>query len=97
GDGLTISAYINAKSSATNGKIKLRVAYGDGTGTGKRNLVIAPTTGYTQLLDNYALESGNVIKIKVQINNRSTAGKFFTDDVGLMLTSGSGVSLIPLP
>jgi CSLREA domain-containing protein len=98
GDLLDLSVYVNAGSSAAKGKIKVRVKYSDGTDTGKITEAIITTTEYTEIPGGYVLVSGAVSKIKVGIQNSSTSGKVYIDDVSLLYTAGGGLrNLIPLP
>jgi hypothetical protein len=88
-----LSAYVNARGSAANGKIQLIVEYGETTlQKTKITLKIAPNEGYTLLSSYRTLLSADVEKIMVQIVHSSTSGKVYVDgmrldwtDVGEML------------
>jgi hypothetical protein len=74
------------------------VKYSDGTATGKITENITTTSGYTSVTGNHNLLSAAVTKIKVQVQNTSTAGKVFVDDVSLLYVANGGTSgLVPLP
>jgi hypothetical protein len=97
GDTLSLSVYVKAMNSAANGKIKGRIKYSDGTTTGKLDATIAQNSDYMELVDSYTLESANVSKIKLSVQNRSVAGKMLVDDVALLYTVVGEAGLLPLP
>jgi hypothetical protein len=70
--------------SPVNGTIKVRVKYSDNTPTGKLNQVFFAVSNYTELTGDYFLQSGNVRKIKVQIDHKSPSSKIYVDDVRLL-------------
>jgi uncharacterized delta-60 repeat protein len=96
GDTLTLRVFAKGENPSVNGRVKLRVKYGDDSTTGKINVTLAPTTGYQEFVSvPYPLVSSNVSKIKVQIDHKSTAGKVYVDDIRLNVTTSTG--LVPLP
>ncbi|HEX2623189.1 MAG TPA: hypothetical protein VHL11_23675, partial [Phototrophicaceae bacterium] len=84
GDELNLNVYINAANASLNARMKLRVKFDDGTSTGKVNSNYAVTDGYEQFVGSYILPSASVVKIKVQIDNKSTGGKLYIDDTSLL-------------
>lgn len=90
----TLSLYANASKATTSGKVKLRVKYADGSDTGKINLTLGQTSGYTLFADSYTLISPNVSKVKVQVQNKSKSGKLFVDGISLKYAPSA---LLPLP
>ncbi|HEX2618902.1 MAG TPA: hypothetical protein VHL11_02115, partial [Phototrophicaceae bacterium] len=96
GNTIDLSIFVNAPKPNTAGKIKVRVIYGDSTETGKINSPLAVTNGYQETVGEVILSSGNVTKIKVQIKNSSPSGKFYVDDVSLLLYTVGESRLISL-
>ncbi|HEX2619967.1 MAG TPA: hypothetical protein VHL11_07465, partial [Phototrophicaceae bacterium] len=95
-DSLDVSLYINGSSAAINGKVKMVVAYTDtGLERDKVLLPFAVTSGYEELPGSVSLKSGDVSKIKFLIQNKSTAGKFYVDDVSVLWSQAP--ALLPLP
>jgi hypothetical protein len=92
---LRLSVFAKATNAAVNTKVKLRVTYSDGADKGKITLSIIQNEDYTEFPDTLSLASANIQKIKLQISNKSTAGKVLIDDVSLHLYESN--SLLPLP
>jgi hypothetical protein len=83
GDLLEVSLYGGASDPTGYVLVKLRVGYTDGTEKGKLNLEFYQTTGYQHIGDTFVLDSDSISKIKLQIQNKSQAGKVFIDKVSL--------------
>jgi hypothetical protein len=86
GDTLELSLYAGASDPTGFVLAKLRIGYSDGTEKSKLNLQQFQSTGYELISGSYVLDSGSVEKVKVQIQNKSQAGKVFVDDVSLKYT-----------
>ncbi|MBC8170779.1 MAG: hypothetical protein H7X77_03880 [Anaerolineae bacterium] len=97
GDALDLSLFVNASNAATAAKVKVTVKFDDATEAGKINEAITSTAGYVEILGGYDLLSANVSKIKVQVGNKSAAGKLYVDTMTLNYTMAGGGALIPLP
>ncbi|MBC8170780.1 MAG: hypothetical protein H7X77_03885 [Anaerolineae bacterium] len=96
GDSLDLSLFINASNVTTSGKVKVTVKFSDTTEAGKITAPLDATPGYAQIIGSYELLSANVDKIKVQVGNKSAAGKLYIDTVSLSYTTPGG-ALITLP
>lgn len=97
-DVLTLSATINGRT-ATSGKIKVRVKYNDATSTGKLNLPLGATNGYSVVTGSVEIKSIDIKKIKVQFQHTGLGGKSYVDDVSLSVDTGQhrNDELLPLP
>ncbi|HEX2618603.1 MAG TPA: hypothetical protein VHL11_00615, partial [Phototrophicaceae bacterium] len=93
GDTLDLSAFLNANKPTTAGKIKVVVAYNDSTTPNKFKGSFGPTSGYEEQVGSVSVASSAVSKIKVMFINKSTAGKAYLDDVSLLQTSATVLSL----
>lgn len=98
GDSLNLSLYLNANKATVNGKVKVIVVYTD-SGLAKDKIVVpfTQTDGYTEFNGDVTLKSGNVNKIKFNIQNKSSAGKVFVDDVSLQWSTSTPPSLLAVP
>jgi hypothetical protein len=101
-DTLTLRIWVKATNASARGKIKLRLKYDDATPKGKITLTIAPNADYVELTGSYILQSDNISQIKLKVQNNSTAGKIYADDVQLWYTPDSAddsaaQNLLPLP
>lgn len=94
GDILNLSMFVNGKGS-TQGKVKLKVKYADGTPADKLTANLPTTGAYEPITDTLTLTGSNVSSIKLQIKHQSASGKTFIDDV--ILTHSTGAALLPLP
>ncbi|MBC8170781.1 MAG: hypothetical protein H7X77_03890, partial [Anaerolineae bacterium] len=84
GDSLAVSLFVNASNPAVDAKVKMIVVYTD-TSLVKEKVLLpfAVTSGYTELTNDVVLQSGDVSKIKFNIQNKSLAGKVYVDDVSV--------------
>lgn len=90
GDLLQLTVYINAKSTATSGKISVTVKYLDNS--------LSPDKKSLPLQESLAIKSSNLQKINITIKHLTETDKLFVDDVTLSYTgSTNGVKLIALP
>jgi hypothetical protein len=97
GQTLDLSVFVNAKSPAVSGKVKLVLSYTDSTlAPEKVSLNLTSTSNYEPLTGQVTLKSGSVAKLKLQIGHKSASGKVFIDSVSL-LQSEAERGLIPLP
>jgi subtilisin-like proprotein convertase family protein len=97
GDVIDVLMFMNVPVSSI-GKIKMVVKYGDGTPASKLTGAPLLTEGYIAYGGDITggLASSNVAKMKFAINNRSTAGKIYFDDISVLHIS-SGTALVALP
>ncbi|MBC8099834.1 MAG: hypothetical protein H7Y11_10355, partial [Armatimonadetes bacterium] len=94
GDTLTLSFFANAEAAPV-AKAKLRVKYSDTTPKGKVNIDLTITTGYTPFSQSYTVVGDAIASVKVKFSNSSTAGKFYIDDVSLLLVEGAAATATP--
>ncbi len=97
GDTLQVSAYIKRSKTAKGGVLRVVVRYIDKTlgknGKDKKAIVIAKgtSTGYELLqLAEPLILKGTVKSARAEILYTGKRGRFFVDDVSLILTKGTG-------
>jgi hypothetical protein len=103
GDTLTFSLYANTKLPAAGKIAAVKIKYVEadagagGEGKDKIEIVLnAPTAN-----ENYELFSGSLVvdgtinKLKVQVRNKNTSGKFFVDEVMLVASPAGSATATP--
>lgn len=81
GNLLSVSAFVKT-SSTTNARLRLTVAYSDGTPTLSRTLTVPPNTPiYQRIIRSVSLASPNVSSVTVAIIDNSTSGGWRIDNV----------------
>ncbi|MBC8098181.1 MAG: hypothetical protein H7Y11_01950, partial [Armatimonadetes bacterium] len=83
GDTLTLRLFVNTSNAAINGNAKVSIRYTDTPEKTKFSADFVPTTGYTSLQVVGTLLSGNVSRLRVQLNHKSPSGKILIDAVSL--------------
>jgi bacillolysin len=97
GVSVDMDVYAKATNAATNATVKLIVKYSDGTLPGKLSKPVPVGADYANVFDTYGLASTAVSKMKLQIQNKSAAGKLYVDDASVNYTGGMGFTILPLP
>ncbi|MBC8172226.1 MAG: hypothetical protein H7X77_11155 [Anaerolineae bacterium] len=85
GNTLNLSVYTQAKNAATNAKIKVQASYTDTVEKTTISPAFPVSVLYQQTTGSITLISSNLVRVRVQIINKSTAGKVYVDDVSLTL------------
>jgi hypothetical protein len=99
GDVLNLSVYVKAPGASVSGKIKLRVMYANGE-TGKSTAKLETSVDYAEVIGTLELARSDVVRVKFEIDHRSSGGKVYLDDASLIwIPTGAALDrgLIPLP
>lgn len=105
GDTLILSAFVDQRTGKPNALIgQVVIMYNDDTPNTKVKLKLpaVKTVGYVKLEANpIILSNADIKKVSVQLLYNAPTGKFYIDDVSLMLTEpivlGASGGLVPLP
>lgn len=85
GDTLNLSIYTLAKNATTSAKVKVQAKYTDTDEKTTFSQALPVSAVYQQTTGSLTLTSSNINRVRIQIINKSPAGKVFIDDVSLTL------------
>jgi hypothetical protein len=97
GDTLILSAQVNTKNISSGGKIIAKMTYADSS-KDKAKISIPPgTSPYAPLSQFKQAGTAEMTGLKVSVSMKPGSGKFFVDNVSLLLNTPASTAPIPLP